>query len=335
MNVFLSWSGPRSRAVADLLNEWLPQVIQAVEPWMSPDIEKGTKWNSELNAQLEKASVGIICLTPENLSEPWILFEAGALSKTADAYACTLLYDLVPAAVPPPLGGLQHTVLEKGDVRKLIETINTAVADKGGKALTSDRLAKAFEGRWTEFEDGLKKIKDVPAAAKQGAFRDARELMEEAVDLLRSIDRRIPASGAGRALGEGFEDAAFREALGRRLQLAASGQWAPGFRFLASRGGAAETQVAATVRIRGDRNAAERLSHELSQSPDVKETTVGMSTPPIKSVGAKAAGLGESVAIGVVFREPLPKERMNDLLRSASDRAEIPIVSVTGWDLTE
>src|SRR4051812_13232017 len=38
MQLFLSWSGPRSKAVADALASWLPQAIHAVQPWMSSEL---------------------------------------------------------------------------------------------------------------------------------------------------------------------------------------------------------------------------------------------------------------------------------------------------------
>jgi hypothetical protein len=82
MKVFLSWSGERSKATAETLGNWFARVIQAVEPWISSGIDKGARWQSEIANRLEDARVGIVCLTASNLSEPWILFEAGALSKT-------------------------------------------------------------------------------------------------------------------------------------------------------------------------------------------------------------------------------------------------------------
>ncbi|MGD9200861.1 MAG: hypothetical protein PVI26_04790 [Chitinispirillia bacterium] len=63
MLVFLSWSGKRSKAVAELLKLWIPEVIQTAEPWMSVDIEKGGRWITELQEKLELSKAGIMCLT--------------------------------------------------------------------------------------------------------------------------------------------------------------------------------------------------------------------------------------------------------------------------------
>jgi hypothetical protein len=73
MKVFISWSGARSKAIAEILRQWLPGVIQAVKPYYSPDdISKGARWSSEIGKELEAARVGLICLTRENLEAPWI-----------------------------------------------------------------------------------------------------------------------------------------------------------------------------------------------------------------------------------------------------------------------
>ena len=83
MKVFISWSGPRSRAVAVALKDWLPLVLEGVDPWVSDkDISAGERWAQSVAGELESANFGIICITPENLNADWILFESGALSKS-------------------------------------------------------------------------------------------------------------------------------------------------------------------------------------------------------------------------------------------------------------
>jgi hypothetical protein len=75
MNVFISWSGPVSLQFAGVLRDWLPDVIQAIKPWVSADdIDEGTVWNAELNGQLADVRFGIICITPENANSPWLAF---------------------------------------------------------------------------------------------------------------------------------------------------------------------------------------------------------------------------------------------------------------------
>jgi hypothetical protein len=46
MRVFISWSQERSRIVARALYDWLPAIIQSLEPWMSSaDIGAGVQWS--------------------------------------------------------------------------------------------------------------------------------------------------------------------------------------------------------------------------------------------------------------------------------------------------
>ena len=151
--VFISWSGERSRLVAEALRGWLPVVLQTVQPWMSvADEEKGSRWESEISARLDEADVGIVCLTPENLSSPWLLFEAGALSKKlSKSRVCTYLLDLTPAEVPPPLGMFQYTVFARDDTRKLLDSINNVQAHPIGK----DILDMSFGALWPRLEEEL------------------------------------------------------------------------------------------------------------------------------------------------------------------------------------
>jgi hypothetical protein len=81
MKVFISWSGDLSERLAGRVRDWLPTVIQSVQPYFTPkDIDKGARWGTEISAELQQSRVGMICLTPENLESSWIMFEAGAIS---------------------------------------------------------------------------------------------------------------------------------------------------------------------------------------------------------------------------------------------------------------
>lgn len=190
MKVFLSWSGLRSRAIAEALREWIPNVIQAVEPWMSAeDVDKGLRWSSEIAVQLEDTRFGIICLTPENLESVWILFEAGALSKTIDkAFVCPLLFALDPSDVRGPLTQFQATKAEKDDMKRLILTINRALGDG---SLAPEKVEKAFEHWWSDLEQALRLVPE--ADGKPKPERSDRELLEEILEIVRAEMREFRA----------------------------------------------------------------------------------------------------------------------------------------------
>ncbi len=159
MKIFISWSGDRSKAVAEALRDWLPSVIQILQPWISSeDVPKGSRWNVKIGHQLAEARVGIICLTRENITAPWVVFEAGALTKTTtieETFVCTYLLDLEPDELIDPLAQFQATVAKKPDTLKLLRTINDEL--KAGK-LPKDRLDKTFERWWPELEKSLDNI---------------------------------------------------------------------------------------------------------------------------------------------------------------------------------
>lgn len=155
MKVFISWSGQRSKRVAEALRDWIPDVIQVVEPWMSAsDIEVGARWAEELSRELNRIRFGIICLTRENLAAPWILFEAGALSTGLNrARVCPYLFGIAPAEITGPLAQFQAAVAQKEGTRHLLTAINKAL-DKN--ALSEQRLSKYFDNAWPQLDRTLK-----------------------------------------------------------------------------------------------------------------------------------------------------------------------------------
>ncbi|WP_139959604.1 toll/interleukin-1 receptor domain-containing protein [Flavicella sediminum] len=189
MKIFISWSGNDSKAIAEYLKKWIEQIIQAAEPWISVDIEKGKKWNSEISEKLENSKVGIFCVTKENLNSPWILFEAGAISKTEDSYVCTFLIDLNPTDLTGPLSLFQATKFNKEDIFKLLVTINQSISNSGGKGLSMETLKDLFEIFYPQLEEKVKSIIENKKGAKKGGeeIRSERELLEESVQILRQL----------------------------------------------------------------------------------------------------------------------------------------------------
>jgi hypothetical protein len=186
MKVFLSWSGEPSRRLAEVLREWLPTVLQAVEPWMSvEDVDKGARWSAQVAGELAQAKVGILCLTRDNLAAPWVLFEAGALSKTLErTFVCPYLLGLRPADLRGPLVQFQAAEANQADTRRLVATLNAAL---GPSALSERRLDRAFATWWPELEKRLAALPPVQPAARPE--RSERDLLEEVLALVRELAR--------------------------------------------------------------------------------------------------------------------------------------------------
>ncbi|MBS1303126.1 TIR domain-containing protein [Loktanella sp. SALINAS62] len=188
INVFVSWSGDSSKKIAEELRNWIPSVLQFAKPYFTPsDVDKGARWGSDISQKLSECDIGIICLTKENLTKPWILFEAGALSKDMDrSKVCSVLFGVDNADISGPLTTFQTTSFEKADFKKMMSTVN----DAGGEnSLTSGTFDDVFEMWWPRLEQKISKIlaEGTPVERK---LRDDREILEEILMLTRS-QRRI------------------------------------------------------------------------------------------------------------------------------------------------
>lgn len=104
MKVFVSWSGELSCQIAEVLKKWIPCIIQSVDVFFSPeDIEKGDNWDKTISSELSECKYGIICLTSDNTSAPWINFEAGAIAKSLDSKVTALMVNIKPSDIKGPL----------------------------------------------------------------------------------------------------------------------------------------------------------------------------------------------------------------------------------------
>ena len=99
MKVFISWSGNKSHKVAMIFREWLPSVIQSLEPYVSSeDIDKGARWSSDIAKELEDSTFGILCVTMDK------------------SFVTPFLFDIKRSEVNGPILQFQSTVFEKEDM---------------------------------------------------------------------------------------------------------------------------------------------------------------------------------------------------------------------------
>lgn len=186
MKVFISWSGDVSLKVAKVLKEWLPVVIQNIEPYFSTeDIDKGARWSTDIAKELENADFGILCVTKDNLDSSWLNFEAGALSKAMEkSRVCPFLYDLKPSDISDnPILQFQMTNVDRDDIYKLFKSMNNALGSDG---IEEQRLLKLFELSWPSIDEALKAIDTETTNNIKKKANNQNAMLEEMLDLLRS-----------------------------------------------------------------------------------------------------------------------------------------------------
>ncbi|MCP4183967.1 MAG: hypothetical protein GY761_11725 [Hyphomicrobiales bacterium] len=195
--------------MALVFRDWLPSVIQEIDPYVSSeDIDKGARWSTDIAKELSDSTFGILCVTRENISAPWLTFEAGALSKTMDkAFVSPFLFDIKRSEVDGPILQFQSTISEKDDLKKLVTTLNKACEKD---SLSEERLNKAFDVWYPTLYDELEKLRDAKDLddedEEKGALHTPRtqEILEEILELTRINQKLIRNPDS--ALGSNLED---------------------------------------------------------------------------------------------------------------------------------
>lgn len=198
MKVFISWSGNYSREVAEKLKMWIPSVIQSVDIFFSPDdIGKGENWDNVLSKELNDCNFGIICLTPENVSAPWIHFEAGALAKTLDSRLSSVMFGINTSDVKGPLSRFQNTKFEHDDFFKLLQDIN----DVSENPLKSEHLNYSFNALWEhltkEIEPIIKKYENASTTPKVPPKTNDSDAIQEILSIVRKMSNSTLSDDKG------------------------------------------------------------------------------------------------------------------------------------------
>lgn len=187
MKVFISWSGERSHELGRALHDFLPLVLHYVEPWLSQaDIEAGQRWADQVAKELEACNFGILCVTKENVSSPWVLFEAGALAKSMQgSRVIPLLLDLEFRDITGPLAQFQAKKIDRVGLLEVVQSLNQI----GPHPVPEDRVKQLFDALWPDFE---RKVLAIPKASAQTKHaRPQPEILEELVTSVRTLDGRF------------------------------------------------------------------------------------------------------------------------------------------------
>ncbi len=187
MKVFISWSGELSKKVADAINKWLPCLLQTVKIFYSPeDIEKGENWDQRISAELSDCNYGLICLTQENVSAPWINFEAGAIAKALDSHVAAIMININPSDIKGPLSRYQATKLEKDDFFHLIQNIN----NNSDSSIEETRLKTTFDGLWSNIEEDLLSIIKASSSSAKNTRKVNERANSEAIEEILQVVRK-------------------------------------------------------------------------------------------------------------------------------------------------
>lgn len=188
MQVFISWSGTKSKALGEVLRSWLPKVLQGVRPYFTPDdVQKGSVWRTEIAEALQASKFGIFCLTRERPQSPWMMFEAGAIAnQLTTARVCPLLFGLESSDIREPLAQFQAAPFNKREMGKLIIAIN---AQRGDARLDDKTRDEVFEHWWQELEDKVNAIMAEPDAETQEEVRTTDDMVKEVLSLVRTLVR--------------------------------------------------------------------------------------------------------------------------------------------------
>ena len=155
----------------------------------------------DLAKELQDSNFGILCVTRDNFEAPWLLFEAGALSKTMDkAYVVPFLFDLNPSDLSDsPLMQFQATPFSKNEIKKLIVTMN----DTNGSKL--DNLDEVFEKWYPDLEKALEEItsSELDSSENMGdeAVKKSSQVLEEILSLSRD-NQKLLRNSEGRSSEE-------------------------------------------------------------------------------------------------------------------------------------
>lgn len=158
MNIFISWSGTRSKKAAKALKNWLPTVIHVAEPWMSDDdIPAGRDALMEIDAALGQSLFGVVCITADNMDSSFMNYETRALrQKGIDVCPYIIDLSIKRRDLRPPFE-LQAKMANEEDIEQFVLDINKAL---GSPVTNIATLKRTVKSNWNKLEKELERIRN-------------------------------------------------------------------------------------------------------------------------------------------------------------------------------
>jgi len=137
-----------------------------------------------LASELAQIGYGIIIVTRDNVREPWINFEAGAISKALEkSWVSPFLFGVEPSKLEGPLQQFQATVYEQEDVFNLLRSINSRLDEDD--RVSFEVLRNEFDVWWPK----LRKRIDEILAAQEFENETGYDWLYTTKDLARHMSR--------------------------------------------------------------------------------------------------------------------------------------------------
>lgn len=141
--VFISWSGKRSKHVAEALREWLPYVLQDVEPFVSSiNIQAGELWDDVIRERVRTSGFCILCVTSGNLRSEWLHYEAGAMREGMAIPVAPFLLGVGMEQLSGPFRRLQAKHADEAGTTELILSLGQAIKTSSSEAFIRNAVSK-------------------------------------------------------------------------------------------------------------------------------------------------------------------------------------------------
>jgi hypothetical protein len=173
--IFLSWSKEPSGEISKVIKNWIINIIPTATVFISKDISKGKEWGPEIKDALRNSFFGLIILTENNLKEPWLLWEAGAIHNRFESTRVSpLLIDIGNSKLDLPLSQMQSTLFEKEEFRNLAHALNNSMQ----KPFPSAFIDAQCHRIWEETRSAVELIISKNLSAKGQASKNSPTFAE-------------------------------------------------------------------------------------------------------------------------------------------------------------